>query len=160
MKLGAKGRYAVTALVDLVQHGEEGPVALMDISKRQDISLSYLEQLFARLRRSGLVYSVRGPGGGYCLSRPAESLQVADIIAAVEEPIIAARCGSDGHGCQPDSSRCLSHDLWQTLDSQIHLFLCAVSLKDVVERRVAGAARDLATRLATEGLPQTHAAHQ
>jgi Rrf2 family iron-sulfur cluster assembly transcriptional regulator len=128
------------ALVDLTFHSTEGkPVALADIAGRQEISLSYLEQLFAKLRRGGLVRSVRGPGGGYLLARPAAELRISDAILAVDEPIRATRCspGSPA-GCQSDKSRCLTHDLWEELGNQIHLYLSSVSLADVCERRVLG----------------------
>ena len=114
-------------------------MALADISQRQEISLSYLEQLFAKLRRNGLVKSVRGPGGGYLLSRSAEDTRISDAIMAVDEPIRATRCKPNtGTGCQSDKSRCLTHDLWEELTHQIHLFLSSVSLADVVNRRILG----------------------
>ena len=127
------------ALVDLASHSNGRPVALADISQRQEISLSYLEQLFAKLRRNGLVKSVRGPGGGYLLSRSAEDTRISDAIMAVDEPIRATRCKPNtGSGCQSDKSRCLTHDLWEELTHQIHLFLSSVSLADVVNRRILG----------------------
>ena len=139
MKLSTKGRYAVMALVDLASQGGGRPVSLADISSRQEISLSYLEQLFAKLRRSGLVKSVRGPGGGYLLARPAEDTRISDAILAVDEPMRATRCKpNSGTGCQSDKSRCLTHDLWEELTRQIHLFLSTVSLADVVNKRVLG----------------------
>lgn len=145
MKLSTKGRYAVMALVDLARHGESRPVSLADIAMRQEISLSYLEQLFARLRRGGLVKSVRGPGGGYMLARGASGTRVADIILSVDEPITATRCKSNSSiGCHSDHSRCLTHDLWAELGNQIHLYLSSVTLQDVVERRVLGTARPFA----------------
>ena len=145
MKLSTKGRYAVMALVDLARHGETRPVSLADIAERQEISLSYLEQLFARLRRGGLVKSVRGPGGGYLLARGAAGTRVADIILSVDEPIAATRCKPNSSmGCHSDRSRCLTHDLWAELGNQIHLFLSSVTLQDVVERRVLGTARPFA----------------
>ena len=137
MRLSTKGRYAVMALVDLASHGRDGPVTLSEIAARQEISLSYLEQLFAKLRRGGLVRSVRGPGGGYRLSRAAEETQIAEIILAVDEPIKAVRCRpTTKRGCMPDGSQCLTHDLWDALGQQIHFFLSSVTLADVVERRV------------------------
>lgn len=146
MKLSTKGRYAVMALVDLARHGGSRPVSLADIAERQEISLSYLEQLFARLRRGGLVKSVRGPGGGYMLARGASGTRVADIILSVDEPITATRCKtSSSIGCHSDHSRCLTHDLWAELGNQIHLYLSSVTLQDVVERRVLGTARPFAT---------------
>jgi Rrf2 family transcriptional regulator, iron-sulfur cluster assembly transcription factor len=142
MRLSTKGRYAVMALVDLTTHSRGRPVSLADISGRQEISLSYLEQLFAKLRRAGLVKSVRGPGGGYLLARGSEDLRIADAILAVDEPIRATRCKPNtGTGCQSDKSRCLTHDLWEELSHQIHRFLSSVSLADVVERRVLNGGR-------------------
>jgi Rrf2 family iron-sulfur cluster assembly transcriptional regulator len=127
------------ALVDLAGHSNGRPVALADISGRQEISLSYLEQLFAKLRRAGLVKSVRGPGGGYLLARSAEDTRISDAIMAVDEPIRATRCKpNSGTGCHTDKSRCLTHDLWEELSHQIHLFLNSVSLADVCEKRVLG----------------------
>jgi Rrf2 family iron-sulfur cluster assembly transcriptional regulator len=145
VKLSTKGRYAVMALVDLARHGESRPVSLADIAERQEISLSYLEQLFARLRRGGLVKSVRGPGGGYMLARGASGTRVADIILSVDEPIAATRCKSNSPmGCHSDRSRCLTHDLWAELGNQIHLYLSSVTLQDVVDRKVQGTARPFA----------------
>ncbi len=139
MKLSTKGRYAVMAMVDLVQHDEGEPVALADIAERQDISVSYLEQLFAKLRRGRLVESVRGPGGGYVLSRPADETRISDIVVAVDEPITQTRCTpGQSIGCSGVSGRCLTHDLWEELGNQIHLFLNSISLEDVVARRVLG----------------------
>jgi Rrf2 family iron-sulfur cluster assembly transcriptional regulator len=141
MRLSTKGRYAVMALVDLASNSNGRPVALADISSRQEISLSYLEQLFAKLRRSGLVKSVRGPGGGYLLARSAEDTRISDAILAVDEPIRATRCKpNSAAGCHSDKSRCLTHDLWEELSHQIQLFLSAVSLADVCNRRVLGKA--------------------
>jgi Rrf2 family transcriptional regulator, iron-sulfur cluster assembly transcription factor len=142
MKLSTKGRYAVMAMVDLARHGSGHPVSLADIAERQEISLSYLEQLFAKLRRNGLVRSVRGPGGGYLLGRITEEVKISDIILAVDEPIRATRCHpTSAIGCKTDRSRCLTHDLWEELGNQIHLFLRSVSLADVIENRVVGQAR-------------------
>jgi Rrf2 family transcriptional regulator, iron-sulfur cluster assembly transcription factor len=139
VKLGAKARYAVMAMVDLARHSNGEPVCLGDIAERQEISLPYLEQLFAKLRRSGLVRSVRGPGGGYLLAHDREVTRIADIIAAVDEPIHAVRCTPGGAtGCRIDRSRCLTHDLWEELSNQIRLYLSSVSLGDVCERRVLG----------------------
>lgn len=144
MKLTTKGRYAVMAMVDLARHGGDGPVALADIALRQEISLSYLEQLFAKLRRGGLVRSVRGPGGGYLLARPGDDTRIADIILAVDEPLRATRCRpSTSLGCLSDHSRCLTHDLWEELGNQIQVFLNSVTLEDVLQRRVLGASRFL-----------------
>lgn len=139
MKLSTKGRYAVMAMVDLASHGKGQPIALADIAERQEISLSYLEQLFAKLRRGGLVRSVRGPGGGYLLAHPVDGTRVSDVILAVDEPIRATRCapGSPA-GCRANKSRCLTHDLWEELGNQIHLYLSSVTIADVVNRRVLG----------------------
>ncbi|MGD0190379.1 MAG: Rrf2 family transcriptional regulator [Rhizomicrobium sp.] len=140
MRLSTKGRYAVMAMADLAGHdGATKPVSLAEIAQRQEISLSYLEQLFAKLRKGGLVASVRGPGGGYRLSRPATEVRISDIIIAVDEPITATRCKSGSPiGCTGTTSRCVTHDLWEELGQQIHVFLSSVSLADVVERRVLG----------------------
>jgi len=139
MRLSTKGRYAVMAMVDLAQHSNGGPVSLADIAERQEISLSYLEQLFAKLRRGGLVRSVRGPGGGYLLAHHRDATRICDIIVAVDEPIQAIRCRPGATlGCRGDRSRCLTHDLWEELSNQIHLYLSSVSLGDVCDRRVLG----------------------
>lgn len=140
MKLSTKGRYAVMAMADLALNSKGKPTSLADVAERQDISLSYLEQLFGKLRKGGLVKSVRGPGGGYLLSRAAKELRIADIILAVDEPIKTTRCkpGSP-EGCHQDKSRCITHDLWEELGNQIYLFLSSVTLADVCERRVLGA---------------------
>jgi len=139
VKLGAKARYAVMAMVDLACHSDGAPVCLADIAERQEISLPYLEQLFAKLRRSGLVRSVRGPGGGYLLAYNRDETRIGDILAAVDEPIHAVRCTPGAAtGCRIDRSRCLTHDLWEELSNQIHLYLSSVSLGDVCERRVLG----------------------
>jgi Rrf2 family transcriptional regulator, iron-sulfur cluster assembly transcription factor len=142
MNLSTKGRYAVMALVDLARHANGKPVALNEIAQRQEISLSYLEQLFARLRRGGLVVSARGPGGGYRLARPADETRIADIMLAVDEPIKATRCqlGSP-RGCTGQQGRCVTHDLWEELSRQIQIFLSAVTLADVVNKRVLGMSR-------------------
>ena len=132
MRLTTKGRYAVTAMLDLAFHRDEGPVTLADISRRQEISLSYLEQLFSRLRRKGLVESTRGPGGGYRLGRPAQDIAVAEVIEAVDESVDATRCGGRGN-CQADQ-RCLTHELWCELSEHIHRFLNGVSLATLVAR--------------------------
>ncbi|MCW0182601.1 Rrf2 family transcriptional regulator [Zavarzinia sp.] len=140
MKLSTRGRYAVMAMVDLAAHTEGGkPVSLADIAERQEISLSYLEQLFGKLRRGGIVKSVRGPGGGYVLGRAAADTRIADIVLAVDEPITATRCQlGTSVGCRGNRSRCATHDLWEELSHQIHLYLSSVSLADVVARRVLG----------------------
>ncbi len=133
MRLTTKGRYAVTAMLDLALHGHDGPVSLADISGRQDISLSYLEQLFAKLRRNDLVTSVRGPGGGYCLSRDLGEIFVAQIVDAVNEAVDATGCGGTSD-CQ-QGEVCLTHHLWCDLSKQIHNFLSQISLATLVERR-------------------------
>jgi len=139
MRLSTKGRYAVMAMVDLAQRSGAGPVPLAEIAERQEISLSYLEQLFAKLRRGGLVKSVRGPGGGYLLAHDRDATRIADIIVAVDEPIHAIRCRPGATlGCRGDRSRCLTHDLWEELSNQIHLYLSSVSLGDVCDKRVLG----------------------
>lgn len=139
MKLTSKGRYAVTAMLDLALHAEDGPVTLAGISERQGISLSYLEQLFTRLRKKGLVASTRGPGGGYSLSRPADQIAIADVVSAVDESVDATRCGGMAN-CQ-DGKRCLTHDLWMELSQQIHLFLSDITLGQLVSRGRAKAAQ-------------------
>ncbi len=133
MRLTTKGRYAVTAMLDLALHGTDRPVSLADISGRQDISLSYLEQLFAKLRRNDLVSSVRGPGGGYRLSRGGHEIYVAQIIDAVNETVDATGCGGTAD-CQ-QGEVCLTHHLWCDLSDQIHNFLSGISLSHLVERR-------------------------
>ena len=133
MRLTTKGRYAVTAMLDLALHAQKGPVSLSDISERQSISVSYLEQLFAKLRRSSLVSSVRGPGGGYQLAHQANAIYVADIIDAVDESVDATRCGGQGD-CQQGVT-CLTHELWSDLSEQIHHFLANISLQELLTRR-------------------------
>jgi Rrf2 family iron-sulfur cluster assembly transcriptional regulator len=133
MKLTSKGRYAVTAILDVAIHAASGPVPLADISERQGISLSYLEQLFSRLRKQGLVTSVRGPGGGYRLGRCSAEIAVADVISAVNESIDATRCSGVGN-CQ-GGQRCLTHDLWEGLSTSIENFLQNISLAELVEQR-------------------------
>jgi Rrf2 family transcriptional regulator, iron-sulfur cluster assembly transcription factor len=138
MRLSTKGRYAVMAMADLATH-ESGlrPVSLADIAERQEISLSYLEQLFAKLRRGGLVASVRGPGGGYRLSRPAALVRISDIILAVDEPIEATRCKmGTSRGCGGGGRRCITHDLWEELGHKIYTYLSSVSLAEVVDRKI------------------------
>ena len=139
MKLGTKGRYAVMAMVDLAQSGTTKPVSILDISLRQNISVSYLEQLFGKLRKGSQVKSVRGPGGGYILARAAKKIKVLDIILAVDEPIKTTRCkDNSSHGCGVNNTRCVTHDLWSELGNQISQFLSSVSLDDVVNRKVKG----------------------
>ena len=146
MRLTTRGRYAVMALVDLAKQSEGRPVALSDVAERQEISLSYLEQLFAKLRRGGLVKSVRGPGGGYLLARPAAEMRISDIILAVDEPIRATRCLPGApQGCTGKPTRCMTHDLWEELGHQIRLFLSQVTVADVVENRVLGRSRYLSS---------------
>jgi Rrf2 family transcriptional regulator, iron-sulfur cluster assembly transcription factor len=150
MQLSTKGRYAVMALVDLAAQqdlaGTIGPICLADIARRQQLSLSYLEQLFGKMRRAGLVYSARGPGGGYRLARRAEDIVIAEIVAAVDEPIRATRCeagsggGMVGAGSSSCGEKCQTHDLWFELGRQIALFLEGLTLADVVDGRVRGRA--------------------
>ncbi len=132
MKLTTKGRYAVTAMLDLALHYEQGAVTLSDIARRQGISLSYLEQLFARLRRNGLVDSVRGPGGGYNLAMPPSNISVAKIVIAINENIDATRCGGEKN-CDGEE-RCLTHNLWEDLSHRIHEFLDGITLADLVNK--------------------------
>jgi Rrf2 family iron-sulfur cluster assembly transcriptional regulator len=131
MRLTTKGRFAVTAMIDVAMHGSKGPVTLAGVSERQKISLSYLEQLFGKLRRAGLVESVRGPGGGYNLARAAETVSVADVILAVDEPIDATNCGGKA-SCQDDGQRCMTHELWTNLNTHIFAYLRAVNLAQLV----------------------------
>ena len=137
MRLSTKGRYAVMAMADLARNGAERAVSLAEIATRQEISLSYLEQLFARLRRGGLVKSVRGPGGGYRLARASGETWVSEIVLAVDEPLRATRCAVQGspRGCMLGGERCITHDLWDGLGREIHNYLSSVSLEDVVLRR-------------------------
>jgi Rrf2 family iron-sulfur cluster assembly transcriptional regulator len=127
------------AMTDLAKQTDEKAVSLADIASRQEISLSYLEQLFARLRRGGLVKSVRGPGGGYRLAKPAHETSVADIVLAVNEPLRATRCAGQGSpkGCMLGGERCLTHNLWEQMGQQIHNYLAGVSLDDVVSGRLS-----------------------
>ena len=133
MKLTSKGRYAVTAMLDVTIHAVAGPVSLADISERQGISLSYLEQLFSRLRKEGLVTSVRGPGGGYRLGRCSAQIAVADIICAVNESVDATKCSGKGN-CQ-DGEQCLTHSLWEGLSQRIEEFLQNITLSELVNKR-------------------------
>jgi len=141
MRLSTKGRYAVMAMTDLARREGDAAraVALAEIAARQEISLSYLEQLFARLRRKGLVTSARGPGGGYRLARTAETTSIADIVHAVDEPLRATRCVSADKGCMIKGERCLTHDLWEDLGHRIEDYLASVSLADVVLGRLGPA---------------------
>jgi Rrf2 family iron-sulfur cluster assembly transcriptional regulator len=133
MKLTSKGRYAVTAMLDVTIHAASGPVPLADISERQGISLSYLEQLFSRLRKQGLVNSVRGPGGGYCLGKDPAQIAIAEVISAVDESVDATKCMGQGN-CQ-GGHQCLTHNLWEGLSNRIEDFLKSISLAELVEQR-------------------------
>ena len=133
MRLTTKGRFAVTAMVDLALRQNRGPVTLAAISERQHISLSYLEQLFGKLRRASLVSSVRGPGGGYNLAQPAAGITVADIVSAVDEAMDATQCGGK-ENCH-DDKRCMTHDLWATLNEKMNDYLTSVTLADVVSHQ-------------------------
>jgi Rrf2 family transcriptional regulator, iron-sulfur cluster assembly transcription factor len=135
MRLTTKGRFAVTAMLDLAMRNGNGPVTLAGISDRQKISLSYLEQLFGKLRRRALVESVRGPGGGYCLAKDTSAISVAEIIRAVDEPIDATQCG--GLGNCLDDHRCMTHELWTGLNKHIYEYLEAVSLAELVQQQRA-----------------------
>jgi Rrf2 family iron-sulfur cluster assembly transcriptional regulator len=135
MKLSTKGRYAVMALADIAMHSAGSAVSLADVAGRQDISVEYLEQLFGKLRRAGLVDSVRGPGGGYLLATPAEDMAVADIISAVDEAMQVTRCQGDAiDGCV-GGEKCVTHELWAALGRQIYGFLSTITLGDVVAKR-------------------------
>jgi Rrf2 family iron-sulfur cluster assembly transcriptional regulator len=147
VKLSTKGRYAVTAMLDLALHSVKVPITLTDISDRQDLSLSYLEQLFSRLRRNGLVTSTRGPGGGYQLGRPPEEINVAEVILAVDEPIDATGCNGK-RSCQ-QGNVCLAHDLWLDLSESIFNYLDAISLAEVISRKNI---REIAYRQDSPGL--------
>lgn len=133
MKLSTKGRYAVMAMVDLCKTSTGKPIALADIAHRQEISLSYLEQLFGKLRRAELVKSVRGPGGGYLLGKAANEICISHVILAVDEPISTTRC-TKTEGCRSDNARCLTHNLWEALRDQIYMYLDSVTLEDVADR--------------------------
>ncbi|MFT7389248.1 MAG: Rrf2 family iron-sulfur cluster assembly transcriptional regulator [Candidatus Endobugula sp.] len=133
MRLTTKGRYAVTAMLDLAIHSNKGPVSLAEVSKRQEISLSYLEQLFSKLRKADLVASIRGPGGGYQLGRTLDAIYIAQIVDAVNESIDATSCGGKGN-CQ-QGEVCLTHHLWSDLSRQIHQFLSGISLAQLVARK-------------------------
>ncbi len=141
MRLTTKGRYAVTAMLDLALHSDKGPVSLADISVRQGISLSYLEQLFARLRQFKLVKSVRGPGGGYQLMGSTADISVAQVVDAVSESLDATRC--EGKGNCHEGEVCLTHHLWENLSEQIHRFLSEISLADLVARKDIRAVSEL-----------------
>ncbi len=132
MRLTTKGRFAVTAMADLAMRGGKAPVTLAAISERQKISLSYLEQLFGKLRRNNIVESVRGPGGGYYLARPSNKISIAEIVIAVDEPLDATKCGGLGN-CQGDQEPCITHDLWMGLNEKIYGYLEEVSLQQLVD---------------------------
>ena len=136
MRLTTKGRFAVTAMLDLALHEVDRPVTLAGISERQDISLSYLEQLFSRLRRNGLVKSVRGPGGGYRIAMPLQAISISDIITAVDEQIDATQCGGQ-ENCQGEK-RCMTHELWTSLNFKILEYLSGVSLAELVASQREG----------------------
>ena len=138
MQLSTKGRYAVMAMADLAGQSVRPAVSLAEIAERQQLSLAYLEQLFARLRRRGLVISVRGPGGGYRLAKSAEQTSVAEVVTAVDEPLRATRCAGHGSakGCMKGGARCLTHDLWEETGRQIHQYLSSISLADVLAGRL------------------------
>ncbi len=136
MRLTTKGRFAVTAMVDLALRQNRGPVTLAAISERQHISLSYLEQLFGKLRRASLVSSVRGPGGGYNLAQPTNSISVADIVTAVDEPLDATQCGGK-ENCTGDGGRCMTHELWAALNQRMVEFLDSVTLQKLVDVQLA-----------------------
>jgi Rrf2 family transcriptional regulator, iron-sulfur cluster assembly transcription factor len=137
MRLTTKGRFAVTAMIDLALRETHGPVTLAGISQRQKISLSYLEQLFGKLRRFNIVESTRGPGGGYTLARKSEEISVADIIVAVDEPLDATQCGGKGncHTDEENQGHCMTHDLWSSLNSKMVEYLSSVSLRDLVQQQ-------------------------
>jgi Rrf2 family iron-sulfur cluster assembly transcriptional regulator len=158
MILSTKGRYAVTALVELASLDKDKPVSLQILAERQNIPLAYLEQIFARLKKGGLVESVRGPGGGYRLAKPADDTFIGEIVLAADESLEMTRCGgSEKPGCMPNNARCLTHDLWEGLTEQIYNYLQAISLADVCEKRmpsrqfpVAGSESDFSMRLAAD----------
>lgn len=149
MRLTTKGRYAVTAMLDLALHAKDKPITLADISQRQGISLSYLEQLFSRMRKQGLVASARGPGGGYRLSRAADEINVAQVIAAVDEKVNVTRC--EGRGDCQNGGPCLTHELWCNLSDQIYNFLDGISLGQLVQEQHV---KDVASRQAREAEEQ------
>jgi Rrf2 family iron-sulfur cluster assembly transcriptional regulator len=157
MRLTTKGRFAVTAMIDLALHNGDGPVTLAEISERQLISLSYLEQLFGKLRRQGLVSSVRGPGGGYNLAKPLETVSVADIIAAVDEPIDATQCAGK-ENCRGEA-KCITHDLWIGLNGHIFDYLRAVTLGQLVEEQRAKAGEVKVVELRDQRHRHDHGEH-
>ncbi|WP_392566341.1 Fe-S cluster assembly transcriptional regulator IscR [Utexia brackfieldae] len=141
MKLTSKGRYAVTAMLDVALNSKTGPVSLAEISERQEISLSYLEQLFARLRKHGLVASVRGPGGGYVLNKSMDNIAISSIIKAVDESVDATKCNG-GEGCCQGGVRCLTHSLWNDLSQRIDSFLTGITLNELVTNKEVQAVAD------------------
>lgn len=154
MKLSTKGRYAVTALADIALQGDEALVSLGDISARQDISLAYLEQLFVKLRKAGLVESVRGPGGGYRLARGASGTRISDVMSAVDERLNAMGCeGNPGQGCGGSKAGCLTHNLWEQLSAHVYVFLNQTTIADVVEDKMVPcpAVPDFSALLEEEG---------
>lgn len=155
MKLTTRGRYAVTAMLDLALRVGNGPTSLAEISERQLISLSYLEQLFAKLRKTGLVKSTRGPGGGYSISRELSQISVSEIIGAVNESVDATSCGGKGN-CHGNEGRCLTHDLWEGLSRQIETFLGGISLQDLINQKIEkdDAVIEHASMLKNEGSAQ------
>ena len=153
MRLTTKGRYAVTAMLDLALHHGQGPITLADIAKRQGISLSYLEQLFSRLRKRSLVSSVRGPGGGYSLGRAADTIFIAEVINAVDESVDTTRCGG-AHNCQ-NNQRCLTHDLWHDLSCRIYDYLNRISLDELMQRK---GVREVAERQELRANPEVRSA--
>lgn len=145
MRLTTKGRFAVTAMLDLATRGGRGPVTLSAISERQKISLSYLEQLFGKLRKNNVVASVRGPGGGYCLARPANKITIVDIIVAVDEPLDATNCKTQGN-CQ-DGRPCETHELWCGLNDKIHEYLASINLQQLVDGQANSNAESVPIKL-------------
>ena len=144
MRLTTKGRFAVTAMIDVNRYQQGGPVSLAGISERQDISVAYLEQLFSKLRRGNLVKSIRGPGGGYVLARDAADITIADIVFAVDEPLDVTRCGGNGN-CAKGSIKCLTHNLWASLNERIIDYLESVTLSDISGTKVVTAPQNQRT---------------
>lgn len=158
MRLSTRARYAVMAMVDLAKQETAQAVTLADIAGRQEISLSYLEQLFAQLRRAQLVKSNRGPGGGYRLARVPQQIYIADIVLAVEEPLKTTRCADGTTGCMSNGSQCLAHNLWAELERKIHSYLASVTLTDVCASRFAGKPECAGTCQHKTGGGEKHAA--
>ncbi len=148
MKLSSKARYAVMAMVDIAHYGEASPVSLSAISLRQDLPLAYLEQLFNRLKKAGLVSSCRGATGGYSLSKPQTEIRIYDIISAVDTPLKATRCDSEHAGCQAAGTKCMTHDLWGELSRVVEGFFKNITLDDICNRRVKGMTHTLFERVA------------